>query len=118
MGLPSPLWTRDQVAARIVAGETLVILDNQVVRIPPSWLASHPGGTLSILHFVGRDATDEVHAFHSQETLKRMKGYVVGAVESGDDGWLPLVPPIMNGWVRRVGPDGKPEWYTQNVLPV
>ncbi|KAH9837185.1 fatty acid desaturase-domain-containing protein [Rhodofomes roseus] len=113
MGRPSPLWTREQVAARILAGETLVILDDQVIRVPPSWLASHPGGVLAILHFVGRDATDEIHAFHSQETLRRMKGYVVGILETGDGGWLPLVPPIMNGWVRRLGADGKPEWYNE-----
>ncbi|EPT03869.1 hypothetical protein FOMPIDRAFT_127777 [Fomitopsis schrenkii] len=111
MGRPSPLWTRDQVAARILAGESIVIIDNQVIRIPPSWLASHPGGSLAILHFIGRDATDEVHAFHSAETLQRMKGYVVGNI--GSEGWLPLVPPIMNGWVRRLGQDGKAEWYNE-----
>ncbi|KAH9937028.1 fatty acid/sphingolipid desaturase [Fomitopsis serialis] len=113
MGIPSPLWTRDQVAARILAGETLVILDNQVIRVPQSWLASHPGGALAILHFVGRDATDEVDAFHSQGTLKRMKGYAVGTVETGTGGWLPLVPPIMNGWIRRLGAEGKSEWYNE-----
>ena len=113
MGRPSPLWTRDQVAARILAGESIVVIDNQVVRIPPSWLSSHPGGSLAILHFIGRDATDEVHAFHSTETLQRMKGYVVGTIGTADEGWLPLVPPIMNGWVRQLGQDGKAEWYNE-----
>lgn len=112
MGRPSPLWTRDQVAARILAGENIVIIDNQVIRIPPSWLVSHPGGDLAILHFVGRDATDEVHAFHSAETLQRMKGYAVGAIGE-DEVWQSLVPPIMNGWVRRLGQGGKAEWYNE-----
>ncbi|PCH33716.1 fatty acid/sphingolipid desaturase [Wolfiporia cocos MD-104 SS10] len=113
MGLPSPVYTREQVAARILAGDTLVIVDNQVLRVPPSWLAAHPGGTLAILHFVGRDATDECHAFHSDDTLKRMKGYTIGRVETGETGWQPLVPPIMNGWVRRPGKEGKLEWYDE-----
>ncbi|KAF9822108.1 hypothetical protein IEO21_00102 [Rhodonia placenta] len=115
MGVPAehPVWTREQVAARILAGETLVILDNQILRIPQSWLMAHPGGTLSILHFVGRDASDEVHAFHSDATLKKMKGYMVGRVEVGEDGWDPLMPPIMNGWVRKIGPSGQREWHNE-----
>lgn len=113
MDLPSVIWTRDQIADRILAGETLVILENKVVRIPPSWLSAHPGGTLAVLHFVGRDATDEIHAFHSDETLRKMKSYVIGGVEVGEAGWEPLVPPVMNGWVRRLGKDGKDEWYNE-----
>ena len=53
------LWTREQVAERILAGENLVVLRNKIIRVPPSWLDAHPGGALAILHFVGRDATDE-----------------------------------------------------------
>ncbi|RDX55756.1 fatty acid/sphingolipid desaturase [Lentinus brumalis] len=114
MGLPSATkWTREQVATRILAGDTLFILNGNVVRVPPSWLTSHPGGNLAILHYVGRDATDEVDAFHSDETLQKMKGFVVGRVELGEDGWVPFVPPIANGWVRRMGRDGKMEWYNE-----
>ncbi|OSD03169.1 fatty acid/sphingolipid desaturase [Trametes coccinea BRFM310] len=114
MGLPpTQVWTRDQIATRILAGDTLFVLHGNLVRVPPSWLAAHPGGRLSILHFVGRDATDEVEAFHSDETLQRMRGFIIGRVEVGEDGWTPLVPPIANGWVRRVGKDGKMEWYNE-----
>ena len=117
MGLPpSTIWTREQVATRILNGDTLFVLNNNLVRVPPSWLAAHPGGTLAILHYVGRDATDEVEAFHSDETLQKMKGFVIGRVEPGEDGcWEPFVPPIANGWVRRVGRDGKMEWYNEAV---
>ncbi|KAI0639502.1 fatty acid/sphingolipid desaturase [Trametes polyzona] len=114
MGLPPTTeWTREQVATRILAGDTLFVLHGNLVRVPPSWLAAHPGGQLSILHFVGRDATDEVEAFHSAETLQRMRGFVIGRVEQGEHGWAPFVPPIANGWVRRPGKDGKPEWYNE-----
>ncbi|CCM05206.1 uncharacterized protein FIBRA_07415 [Fibroporia radiculosa] len=115
MGIPARTWTREQVATRILAGETLVILNGQVLRIPQSWLNAHPGGVLSILHFVGRDATDEIHAFHSDETLKKMKGYVVGSLETAGKPWEPLVPPIMNGWVRKVDNDGRTEWFKEAV---
>ena len=115
MGLPpTQVWTREQVAARILAGETLFVLNGQLLRVPPSWLAAHPGGRLAILHYVGRDATDEVEAFHSPETLARMRAYAVGSVEpAGELGWVSLVPPIANGWVRRAGKDGQGEWYNE-----
>ena len=101
MGLPpTQVWTREQVAAKILAGETVFILNGNLIRVPASWLSQHPGGKLAILHFVGRDATDECEAFHSAETLRRMKGYGIGQVEMGEDGWAPFMPPIATGWVR------------------
>ncbi|RDX47705.1 fatty acid/sphingolipid desaturase [Lentinus brumalis] len=116
-----PLDVRDPFArvrtrstrADVDINNTLFILNGNVVRVPPSWLTSHPGGNLAILRHVGRDATDEVDAFHSDETLQKMKGSVVGRVELGEDGWVPFVPPIANGWVRRMGRDGKMEWYNE-----
>lgn len=107
MGVPPPL-TREQVGERILAGDNLIILHNKVIRVPHSWLSSHPGGPLAILHFVGRDATDEVEAFHSDATLERIAKYSIGTVNVGQDGWEPFVPPIMNGWVRRMG-----SWYNE-----
>jgi sphingolipid 8-(E)-desaturase len=108
-----PIWTREQVAARILAGETLFILGNKVIRVPQSWLDAHPGGSLAILHFVGRNATDEVDAFHSEDAMRRIKKYEVAEVEVGEHGWEPFVPPVMSGWVRRLGKDGKMEWYRE-----
>lgn len=114
MGLtPTQKWTREQIATRILAGDTVFILNGNLVRVPPSWLTAHPGGNLAILHYVGRDATDEVEAFHSDETLQKMRGFVIGRAEVGEDGWEPLVPPIANGWVRRMGKAGKMEWYNE-----
>lgn len=111
---PEPAtWTREEVASRILTGETLVIFNGQLLRIPSSWLNAHPGGSLAILHFVGRDATDEILAYHSEETLKRLKPYVVGKVETRLEGWEPLVPPVMSGWVRKIGNDGKQEWFNE-----
>jgi delta8-fatty-acid desaturase len=107
------LWTRDAVAQRILNGETLIIYQGHLLRIPPKWLDSHPGGSLALLHFVGRDATDEIQANHSDQTLSLIPRYSEGPVELTDDGWLPLVPPIATGWVRKKSPTGKLEWFKE-----
>ncbi|KAG8980178.1 hypothetical protein FRB94_005075 [Tulasnella sp. JGI-2019a] len=98
------VWTREEVTQSILKGDTLVIYDTFLLRITSNWLASHPGGALAILHFVGRDATDEINAYHPDIVLNRVKGFIVGRVEMGEKlGWEPLVPPVAQGWVRRDG---------------
>ncbi|KAF8528014.1 fatty acid/sphingolipid desaturase [Hysterangium stoloniferum] len=104
-----PVWSRQEIESRILAGETLVIRHGLVHRIPQKWLANHPGGALAILHFVGRDASEEIDAYHSDDTLRRMKNYVVAKVE---EPWAPLLPPVMSGWVRRLGPRGE-HWHRE-----
>jgi delta8-fatty-acid desaturase len=105
------VWTRDEIATHILAGDHLVIYRDFLLRIPESWLQAHPGGTLAILHFVGRDATDEIEAYHFDQTLNgRMRGYIIGKVERCPGGvWEPLVPPVAKGWVRKtwVGKGGR-----------
>ncbi|KXN83858.1 Delta(8)-fatty-acid desaturase [Leucoagaricus sp. SymC.cos] len=107
------LHTRQDVAARILAGEYLIVYRDLLLRIPPSWLDAHPGGSLALLHFVGRDATDEIEAYHSDDTLRMVKRFSTGRVELLDDLWEPLLPPIMSGWVRKLNADGKQEWYRE-----
>ena len=105
------VWTRDEIASRILDGDNLVIYRDSLLRIPESWLQAHPGGALAILHFVGRDATDEIEAYHFDQTLNgRMRGYIIGGIERGPGGvWEPLVPPVAKGWVRKtwVGKGGR-----------
>ncbi|CAK5280509.1 unnamed protein product [Mycena citricolor] len=91
------VWTRDAVAAEILAGAHLIVYHGLLLRIPPKWLEQHPGGALSILHFVGRDATDEIDSYHPDPVLKSIRKYQVGTVELP---WKPLLPPVMSGWVR------------------
>lgn len=92
-----PVWTRDDIARRIRNGEYLLIRHGNVLKIPEKWLSSHPGGSLAILHFIGRDASQEMDAYHSENTLKRMNAYIVARVRLP---WDPLLPPVMSGWVR------------------
>jgi delta8-fatty-acid desaturase len=107
------LWSRAVVANRILAGETLIIYQGHLLSIPPAWLDAHPGGNLALLHFVGKDATDEIEANHLDDTLKLVSRYSIGRVELTEDGWEPLVPPIATGWVRRPGRSGKQEWFKE-----
>jgi sphingolipid 8-(E)-desaturase len=57
-----PLLSRTDVEALIAEGQKVFILDQFVIKAD-AWIPYHPGGEKSILHMVGRDATDEVTAF-------------------------------------------------------
>ena len=103
-------WSRTDVAARILAGDALVVYRDLLLRVPHAWLAAHPGGALAILHFVGRDAADEIDAYHAEHTLRTVRRYAVGTV---DTPWQPLLPPIMSGWVRTLSPDGTLVWHNE-----
>ncbi|KAJ6604586.1 delta 8-sphingoloid desaturase protein [Mycena vulgaris] len=88
-------WSREAVAAAILAGDHLLVYNDLLLRIPPKWLEQHPGGALAILHFVGRDATDEIDSYHPDNVLDLIRRYKVGTVTLP---WRPLVPPVMSGW--------------------
>lgn len=113
MGAAIREWSRDEIATRVLNGEYLFIYRNQVIRVPLSWLTIHPGGELAILHFVGRDATDEVEAYHYDETLKKINRFTVGYVKTDEAGWEPLLPPVASGWVRKHGSDGRIAWVRE-----
>ncbi|KAF8867323.1 fatty acid desaturase [Acephala macrosclerotiorum] len=78
------------VEALIEDGTTVVIYNKSVLKLD-SWLKHHPGGDKAILHFVGRDATDQINAFHSEETKKSMFRYQIGLI---DKKWDNVIPPI------------------------
>ena len=108
-----PPSRRNAVADRILAGDLLVVYDGHLLRIPDSWLDAHPGGPLAILHFVGRDATDEIQAYHLHDTLQLIPRYSIGRVDIPPSGWVPLLPPIMSGWVRRLDTQGNRTWFNE-----
>ncbi|TFK30329.1 delta 8-sphingoloid desaturase protein [Coprinopsis marcescibilis] len=108
------LWSTDAVAAAILDGQTLIVYRDKLLRIPDKWLTAHPGGNLALLHLVGRDATDEIEAYHSDETLALVPRYSVGRVQNTlDKPWVPFVPPLMSGWVRRPDSQGKQSWFRE-----
>lgn len=61
MARTEAIVTRRQVEGMIADGNTIIIVDGEVLKVDP-WLKYHPGGDKAIMHMVGRDATDEVNA--------------------------------------------------------
>ncbi|EHK47020.1 hypothetical protein TRIATDRAFT_217433 [Trichoderma atroviride IMI 206040] len=103
---------RDQVLSQravegmIADGDTIVIFQDHVLRLN-GWLDKHPGGSLVIQHMVGRDATDEMTAYHSAATLRTMKGYRIGRKPMGP--WLNKTPPVRGGVFRPYSLHTEPE---------
>nr|POE93436.1 delta 8-(e)-sphingolipid desaturase [Quercus suber] len=85
--------SRSEIEKSIAKGHKIVIVKGNVLKVD-AWLPFHPGGSKAILHMVGRDATNEVQAFHSTETQKLMFRYRIGKIEGQ---WLDFVPPIQGG---------------------
>ncbi|KAH9240760.1 hypothetical protein K456DRAFT_1920063 [Colletotrichum gloeosporioides 23] len=91
-----PVLSRRDVEALIAQGRKVFILDNFVVKAD-AWIPYHPGGDKSILHMVGRDATDEVTVLHSIEAVQRMSRYRIGSISGR---WESFIPPIQGGTFR------------------
>ena len=87
------LLSREQIETLIAEGRKVVIVDGRVLKTD-AWLPFHPGGDKAILHMVGRDATNEVRAFHSLETQEFMHKYQIGRTQGP---WEDFVPPIQCG---------------------
>ncbi|KAI9732859.1 MAG: hypothetical protein M1834_003798 [Cirrosporium novae-zelandiae] len=85
-----------QVEGLIADGRTIIIVDDKVLKVD-AWLKYHPGGDKAIMHMVGRDATDELNAFHSAEARKQMERYQIGTIQPP---WENYVPPIQGGKFR------------------
>lgn len=88
------VMTPEAVDSLIADGNTIVIYEDYVLKLD-SWLPKHPGGKLAIMHMVGRDASDEINAYHSTATLKTMKAYRIGRKPAGV--WTNRTPPIRGG---------------------
>jgi sphingolipid 8-(E)-desaturase len=90
------IWSRREIEGLIAQGRKIIILDGQVMKAD-AWLPYHPGGNLSILHMVGRDATDEIRALHSIDAQVHMQKYIIGRIEGR---WENFDPPIRGGTFR------------------
>lgn len=95
------IWDRTEIATRITQGQQLIIYRGRILNVTP-WAPYHPGGALALLHFVGRDATNEIEAYHSDAAIEMMNKFTVARVDNGKKGWPPLTPPIALGLVRHL----------------
>ncbi|WFD23497.1 sphingolipid 8-(E)-desaturase [Malassezia equina] len=102
--LPRRVLTRAQLAERIAQGEVLVVHRRLIYKLD-HWIHVHPGGDTAILHFVGRDAKDEIEVYHSDETIRMMRRFAIARLAEEDATDLargrvfrPLMPPIQLGY--------------------
>ncbi|KAI1065882.1 hypothetical protein LB507_001172 [Fusarium sp. FIESC RH6] len=93
--------TAAAVERMIADDQTIVIYEDSILRLD-GWMERHPGGRLAVLHMVGRDATDEMKAYHSESTLRTMKAYRIGRKQGP---WTNRTPPIRGGIFRKDAPD-------------
>lgn len=82
--------SRREIVSLINDGQAIIIYDQTVLNLT-KWLPKHPGGDKAVLHMVGRDATDEMNAYHGDDTIKTFKRWKIGHI---DYDWSNLLPPI------------------------
>lgn len=90
--------TREQVKDRIASGQAIVIYKGLVLKLD-RWIKYHPGGDKAIHHMIGRDATDEMNAYHSDETVEQFKKWRIGII---DYKWENMLPPIQGGTFEKI----------------
>jgi len=54
--------SRETISQLIAKGHLIVIANGRVLKLD-KWIDRHPGGEKTILHMVGRDATDEINVY-------------------------------------------------------
>ncbi|KAJ5198018.1 uncharacterized protein N7498_007135 [Penicillium cinerascens] len=88
--------SRRYIEGLIAEGKHVIIFEGRVLKVD-AWIKFHPGGDKSIKHMVGRDATDEINALHSEEARERMPSFQIGRIEGL---WSNFLPPIQGGRFR------------------
>lgn len=88
---------RDVIANLIGLGKAVVIYKNNVLNLTP-WIKYHPGGDKAVYHMVGRDATDEMEVYHSEEVINMFTKWRIGMI---DHPWENMLPPIQGGVYER-----------------
>lgn len=87
-------YTRDEIRCLIGKGHAIVIYDRNVLKLD-NWIKFHPGGDKAVHHMIGRDATDEMNAYHSPQTRTTFKKFSIGKIDTQT--WDNMLPPIQGG---------------------
>jgi len=76
-------YTMDEVATHDRMGDAWVTVDGKVYDLS-SWIKRHPGGSIPLLQYAGRDMTDAFRAYHGPtgKAAKTLASYCVGEVVS------------------------------------
>lgn len=94
----SRVLSRRDIADRIAKGQTIVIYEDSVLNLD-KWIKFHPGGDKSIYHMIGRDATDEMNAYHDDQTITKFKIWKISRI---DYPWENMLPPIQGGRFSKI----------------
>lgn len=86
-----PSVSRPKIAELISRGRAIVLYDGEVLDLT-GWLPKHPGGDKAVQHMIGRDATDEMNAYHCDETQQTFTRFSIG--RSSQWPWENMIPPI------------------------
>ena len=100
-------------------GELLVIFNNNVYNLT-KFKSVHPGGAMSLEHMKGKDASDQILAFHPIHVIqKRIPGFCIGRLDEKDI----LINPISDNWKllnQKLKDNGlfepKPEFWVYQVF--
>lgn len=98
MGSSTRILSRERIEELISNGEAIIIYKDYVLNLT-RWLPKHPGGVKAVYHMIGRDATDEMNAYHSAEAMEQFKRWKIGKI---DYFWENLLPPIQGGVYRSI----------------
>ena len=90
MGKAKRLISRRQIIEWIAEGKAIVLYDRNVLNLT-AWIKYHPGGETAVYHMIGKQASDEMNAYHSEETINTFTKWKVGEI---DFEWENLLPPI------------------------
>lgn len=82
--------SRVEIIDLIADGKAIIIYQQNVLNLT-SWLPKHPGGDAAVHHMIGRDASDEMNAYHSLEAIAQFTNWRIGKI---DYHWDNLLAPI------------------------
>lgn len=91
------VFSREDVLELISNGRAIVLYNGLVLDLT-NWIKKHPGGDTAVYHMIGRDATDEMNAYHSMESVELFPKWKVGHI---DGSWENLLPPIQGGIYKK-----------------
>jgi len=79
--------TMAEVGRHDKEGDAWVTVNDKVYDIS-QWVANHPGGSIPLLQYAGRDITDAFRAYHGPagKAAKTLRSYYVGDLEPAEDG--------------------------------
>ncbi|PWA01255.1 hypothetical protein BB558_002668 [Smittium angustum] len=82
-----PTYTTEELRKRILNNEYLTVVDGYVLKLN-ALVHIHPGGPLALMHAIGKDATDEMHAMHPDWVFQtNAKKYIVAKFAGDFDGF-------------------------------